>query len=664
MNKLYCECFHIKSKNYSLNSLEKPWITPAIKVSIRKKSHYFKLYKAGIISLESRNRYRNQLNRVITSSRSEYYRKRFEDNQNDAKKTWNLINRITNRNNRKQTVKKLMNNDTIVTDNHEIGSIFNNFFTSIGSDLSNALPPSDVRFETYLDSPCVRSFFFFQVTPSECEKIISSLKNSKTDINSIPVSLFKRISPYISGPLSNLINFSYEKGIFPKCLKISKVTPVFKSGDPLSTNNYRPISVFGFYTKIFEKCLVNRMLKYLTKFNLICPQQFGFLKGKSTFHAVNSIIEFIYDSFNRKQNCISIFLDLKKAFDTVNHSILLKKLEYYGFRCNSLKWFKSYLHDRQQVVKIGNSLSNPSCIDIGVPQGSTLGPILFLIYINDIIKSSDKFNFSMFADDTALSLKGKNPDQLIRIANEELKNVSKWLLANRLTLNYNKTQWMFFTSSVKEYVFESDCIKIDNMVISRCFEFKYLGIILDSKLKFDKHIDYIGKKISRSIGIFYRLRNLIPIKGMLALYYSLVYPYIIYCILIWGNTYQTHLNKIILLQKRIIRIVNNASYLAHTSILFHQMRVLKFSDVFKFFLGKYAYEQNISNNLNFVSHDYPTSSSSNPVPQFQRLTSTQRSLNYLAPVLFNQIDDSIKRVQSTQVFKSRYKQFLLSDYIN
>ena len=471
----------------------------------------------------------------------------------------------------------------------------------------------------------------------------------------------KRAADIIAEPIRNLVDLSFKQGIFPDHLKTAIVTPIYKSGDKQSLGNYRPISILRTLSKVLEKCMVKRMMSFLSKYSIITPHQYGFLPGLSTFNAINSILEHVYDAFNEKQHCVSVFLDLKKAFDTVDHCILLRKLEYYGFRGKVLSWFASYLKNRTQKVRIGNTLSDTVVTNIGIPQGSNIGPVLFLIFINDCTVASDVALYSLFADDTALSFKSTSMFDLINSVNTELTKVYKWLQANKLTLNTAKTEWILF-STAKGYVVPQNGVLIDNLPIARVYSVKYLGVLIDSNLNFCDHIIYISKKVSKTLGVLFRLRNLLSIEARINLYYALIYPYIMYCILVWGKTYDSHLNRLILLQKKIVRIITNSAYDAHTLPLFYQTKILKIKDVYKYFLGQYSFTSNLEGNFTYPTHDINTRNAGNPIPQFARLNITQRSLKYCAPSLFNSLPSEIRNCNKIPKFKKMYRNYLLEGY--
>ena len=391
------------------------------------------------------------------------------------------------------------------------------------------------------------SIFLSPVTESEILKIINELKLSKQGISEIPVKLFKEISLYIIPALRLIINDCFSEGVYPECLKQASIIPIFKSGDPLSIENYRPISILPFFNKIFETTIYNRINDFVSKCKLISPEQFGFQKNRSTEQAITCFSENIYDTLNKKESAISVFIDFSKAFETVNHSILLDKLEAYGIRGIALDLISSYLSNRRHVTRIGGHVSSPKVVNISVPQGSNLGPIFFILYVNDLLNISSLFSSILFADDLTLNFRHSNLETLVRNCNSEIQKLIEWTQCNRLTINHSKSFFMFISNRFRYY---HPLILLNNAPLKQCMSGKFLGVIVDDSLNFKLHIDYISNKVSKSIGILFKLKDYLPQSTLVSLYYSFIYPYLIYCNLVWGGTYSSHLGKLIKLQKK------------------------------------------------------------------------------------------------------------------
>ena len=264
--------------------------------------------------------------------------------------------------------------------------------------------------------------------------IINKLKCKKTSIDSCPDKILKILCPILAPVIVDIINSSFSSGVFPRIFKQAYITPVFKSGNPLLITNYRPISVMSTLSKIFESCILSRMKYFFTKNSILAPCQFGFQEGRSTEDALRELTEHIYDKLNKKLISIPVFIDFKRAFDTVDHTILLRKLEAYGVRGLPLKLLTSYLSNRSHCVKLKDEISPPVNQSIGLPQGSLLGPALFLIFINDIPRVSDRMFPILFADDTTLCFSGHDLSELVHCCNGELVKFFSWTVSNRLTV--------------------------------------------------------------------------------------------------------------------------------------------------------------------------------------------------------------------------------------
>ncbi len=309
--------------------------------------------------------------------------------------------------------------------------------------------------------------------------------------------------------------------------------------------------------------------------HVLYDRQFGFRKAHSTSHAIITLVEKISKSLDTGKVVVGVFLDLKKAFDTVDHEILLQKLDMYGIKNNLLQWFKSYLSNRTQYVCLNYSKSDIRTISYGIPQGSILGPLLFIIYVNDFSRASKLLFSILFADDTSVFIEGHTYNDTIRMLNNELEHIFIWLSSNKLTLNIEKTHYMVFhRAKIKDRL--SINVRMQGRPVNEAKSIKFLGVIIDNKLNWNEHIIYIKNKISKSIGIIYKTRKFVDKKTLVNMYYTFVFPYFIYCSEIWGNACHVHLEPLILLQKRIVRIMTYSHYIAHTEPLFKQLEILNF----------------------------------------------------------------------------------------
>ena len=346
------------------------------------------------------------------------------------------------------------------------------------------------------------------------------------------------------------------------------------------------------FDKVMEKMIHKKLYNFLEEHNILYHNQHGFRKNNSTIHALMQTTERIKTSIDSGKFGCGIFIDLRKAFDTVNHYILLTKLEHYGIRDSMLKWFQSYLSGRKQFVSFNGVSSELLENNCGVPQGSVLGPLLFLIYINDLPNISKILNFYLFADDTNIYHESNSLNDLERTVNKELNKLYLWLNLNRFTLNIDKTNFIIFhpyNKPVKQQV----TIKINNTAINEKEYIKYLGVLVDSSLNWKHHISTLAKKISRAIGIMYKLRPFLPLNVMKNVYYSLIYSQIIYAIEVWGSAVKSEMPKILILQKRIMRLLtfndvfpSTPGPLRPTDPMFITLCCMKVEDIYKYQVAK------------------------------------------------------------------------------
>lgn len=533
------------------------------------------------------------------------------------------------------------------------------FFVNVGKSLAKDIPPSNKSPLSYIKKHYNKSFFLDPVNPAELINIIKDLKsNSSSGWDDVTPKVVKYCHFELLDPLLHIINLSFSQGIFPDYLKLAKVIPLFKNGDLSRFNNYRPISVLSVFSKLFERLFYNRLVSFLNQEDILYENQFGFRKSHSTQLALILLLDKITNALEDGNYVVGIFLDFSKAFDTVNHEILLKKLLHYGIRGITNKWISSYLDSRNQFVSFKNVNSSSQIVNCGVPQGSILGPLLFLIYINDLAFVSESLYIYMFADDTNVFSIGNNLQDLERSINFELGLLYEWLRCNQLSLNIKKTHFMVFSPFKRKCSYVPQ-LSINSSKIEHVHQTKFLGVILDDQLSFKEHVRYIKGKIHKSIGIIFKARMYLNRESLVSLYYSFLYPYILYCIVVWGGCNSTTLDPIIKAQKFAIRSIACKPKRTPSQALFNELKILQIHQIFKLqvliFVFKYKNSllPRVFHNY-FVPtqdvHRYNTRQCYNFYPPRVRTCLSKRNIRYTGCLFWNSLDVKIK--SETMTFHS------------
>jgi hypothetical protein len=628
------------------------WITFGILKSMKhKNSLYKKLRKtregtANFLKIKKElEDYNIVLRKSIRLAKTSYYQNNFELYKNDIKKTWSTINDILNKTRKKKHFPEYFCvDDEHIHDKLEIANKFNIYFTNIGPKLASTIDqPVGKSFTTFLNKKISSKLSFHEVTSDHVSKIIDKLRTKLSfGFDGISTKLLKYVKHILLLPLTVTINQSLKTGIFPEMLKIAKVIPLFKKDNNAFFVNYRPISLLPSISKIFERVIFEQLYEYFQANKLLYKSQYGFRKLHNTELAAIELIEKIYSELDSGQIPISIFLDLSKAFDTLDHKILLKKLHYYGLLNTSYGLLESYITNRKQYVEFEGTCSSSLYLTTGVPQGSILGPLLFLIYMNDISHACSSIDCILYADDTTLSSTLKTVNNSIRISeseiNKELSNVSDWLKLNKLSVNASKTKCMIFHSIQRATV--NPNIILDNTPVEIVDHFNFLGIVIDKHMNFKAHVDKICIKISRAIGVMNKLKNFLPESILLTLYNSLVLPHLNYGILAWG----TNLKRARILQKRAVKVITK-QYDSHSSPLFKRLHLLTIDDLYRLnclkFYHRFVNEnlplplQNLSIQTNSSVHEIHTRQSTFLHVPRKNTELGKKSLCYSLPILVN-----------------------------
>jgi hypothetical protein len=666
------DCFPLKiSKLNSCRKSKSPWITKGLLTSVKKKNKLYKKYLANPTPVRDSQykRYKNKLNHLIRISKKTYYDKKFELAKSDLKTTWKLINEVTNLKRKKPSLpSSFRSNNMTINEPSKIANDFCKYFSEIGPSLARKIPPTNRSFHEFLGPTISETIFLKPTTVNELREICMSFKNGKAPgYDNLPIHIIKKSFELISEPLMLVINSSLEAGLFPDKLKVAKIIPIYKAGEVDTFTNYRPISILSSFSKIYERVMYNRLVEFTNKLEIYYCHQFGFRTNHSTNLALTHLINKIATAIDQKEITASVFLDLSKAFDTLNHDILFSKLERYGIRGVALNWVKSYFNNRTQFVQYNKFSSARIATQCGVPQGSILGPLFFILYINDLPNASHLVKPLLFADDTSICYASSDPIVLATVLNEALLNISTWMKANKLSVNIDKTNYIIFQPTQKKSTYEI-LLLLDDRLITQKKQIKFLGVLLDENLSWKPHINYVCKKVSKSIGVIYRARFNLSKSTKLSLYYTLIYPYLIYCNTIWSSTYVSNLKRLQILQKRIVRLLTSSSFLAHTAPLFKKLKILDINGINSFCTGifMYSYHNKLLPPpfLNLFStsnqfHNYNTRNADTYRSHACRTNIKQFTMLSRGPKLWNSLPDTVKNAGTLNCFRNRIRKYLL-----
>lgn len=529
----------------------------------------------------------------------------------------------------------------------------NNYFidsvTDIKLKIGASTAGSQVMSKNNVTGPTSVLFSWTPVTTGSVLEATKRLNNSNSlDVYNISNSLLKKLMPSIVEPLTVCINMCLEEGVFPRQLKVSRVCPVFKNGPKDKPSSYRPISVIPIISKIFEILVYDQISNFLEGNNIISISQYGFRKGKSTVDAMDKLVRKILQSFENKAYAQATLCDLSKAFDCVNHSDLLKKLSHYGVQGSPLSFLKSYLNKRTQKVCINGDWSQEAQVQFGVPQGSVLGPLLFIVCINDLPNAVQASTF-LYADDTTFFNSSDSLYELTEFVKNTMNAASLWFNANGFLMNDSKTQNILFTLKP---------IPAGNLNSTVNDSVKLLGIVIDSNLKWGSHIDFLLTKLSRITYLLSRLVNCVNDSYIRTAYFGYFQSVVRYGLILWGNS--VRINEILVLQKKTIRIICKSNFLDHCKPLFINLKILTVVNLYIFDLTIYVL--NNEDLLNYASnkHSYNTRQKDNVLINFYRLNKSTNSHVVLALKVYNKLKTIINKY-TLKNFKTNFYNWLIKN---
>ena len=656
------ENFPIMTKTVSYKRVRSPWITTRVVKLIRKKFYLFKLFRQNQITYHDYAYYANKLKELLKLLQMRYHRTQLKKYSSNIRKKWNYLNAMAGRTSYREVISEIVKNGVTETEPLNIASNLNQFFKEIPSILKRSIHPCAVDFTARIQG-CSNSIFLKPITRNEVMDIVKNMKKS-SNMDHACTKLLNIILENVADIIAGLLNECIQGSTYPDILKVATVTPLHKGGDKTAMNNYRPISTIPRLGKIFEKAISQRIYDFIVANNVISNHQFGFMKKRSTVQAAFELVSNILPVIaNSNKIVVTIMVDFSKAFDSVEVKDMLPKLHIHGVRGEAYDLMVSYMSNRKQKVRVGHVTSGEvEMTNSAIAQGSSLGPLLYILFSNDLCNIFEYSSCTMYADDLALTCSADSVGEIEHKVNSDLNTLSQWCRCFGILVNKSKTKYLVFNCSLPRSI----TLRLDGDILEEVSSMKYLGIILDSKLKFDDHVKFLTSKLSQINGVIFRISGNLDLHAAFLFYNAYIYATVNYGIEIWGGrllTYKCN-NFINQVERATKNLFGRFLRSRDVNYIRTELKLMRPDTLYKFRLSIFYYKSKFCNFLPPITLDEKNVTYELRQRDELRVPKPKNDrdkINYVynIPKIWNQIPVEIKESSCLGSFKSKLKSYLL-----